>query len=93
MSVNSVHQLGSILRGRRIELGLTQGEVAIRAGVSRPWLSQVERGKPKAEIGLIMLVLDDLGLSFSIAECEDAGDGSKAESLDLDAFLEEYRNR
>lgn len=95
MLVNSVHALGAVLRGRRLDLGLTQAEVAARAGVSRPWLSRVEKGRPKAEIGLIMSVLDSLGLRFALDEYESVTDGSesKSEPLDLDAHLAEYRNR
>jgi DNA-binding XRE family transcriptional regulator len=33
MAIESIHQLAATLRGRRMELGLTQAEAAKRAGV------------------------------------------------------------
>ena len=62
MKINSVQDLAAAARGRRISLGLTQTVLAVQAGVSRPWLSQVEAGKPSAEIGLIIRLLDALDL-------------------------------
>lgn len=37
-------QLGDMIRSRRIELGLTQAEVARRANISQPALSRIEGG-------------------------------------------------
>ncbi len=35
---------GTAIRTRRMDLGLTQDECAARAGISRPYLSQLETG-------------------------------------------------
>lgn len=35
---------GTAIRTRRMELGLTQDECAARAGITRPYLSQLETG-------------------------------------------------
>lgn len=35
---------GTAIRTRRMELGLTQAECAARAGITRPYLSQLETG-------------------------------------------------
>jgi len=48
--VGNIHKpasarFGIALRQRRIELGLTQAEIATRSGINRSYLSQVERGK------------------------------------------------
>ncbi|WP_218577004.1 helix-turn-helix domain-containing protein [Phytohabitans rumicis] len=40
----SVERLGATIRRRRRDLGLTLVDVAARAGLSHPFLSQVERG-------------------------------------------------
>ena len=61
-------QLGHAIRVKRRERGLTQVALAAAAGVSAPWLSAVENGKPGAEIGLIFKVLAALGLSLTIAD-------------------------
>lgn len=39
--------LGGLLRHRREQLGLTQDQVAARAGISKPYLSNIETGKAK----------------------------------------------
>jgi len=39
--------LGSIVRGRREELGMTQEVVAAQVGISKPYLSNIETGKAK----------------------------------------------
>jgi SOS-response transcriptional repressor LexA len=38
---------GSIVRRRRAQLGLTQDQLAPRAGISKPYLSNIETGKAK----------------------------------------------
>ena len=39
--------LGEIIRRRREELGLTQDQVSVIAGISKPYLSNVETGRAK----------------------------------------------
>ena len=58
--------IGSAIRDRRRRLGLGQDELAARVGVSRKWIIDVEKGKPRAEIGLLLRTLDALGLHVSI---------------------------
>ena len=58
--------LGWAIRDARSALGLTQGQLAERAGVSRAWLARVEAGHRKAEIELLMRTVNALGLSFSL---------------------------
>ena len=89
MKINSTGDLAAAVRGRRISLRLSQADLAARAGVSRPWLSKVEAGRPTVEFGMVIRLLDTLGLRLELAE-----DGEPtAVSVDLDAFLDEYRNR
>ena len=40
----TIHELGSALRARRTEMGLTQDQVALMSGLSRQTISQVETG-------------------------------------------------
>ena len=93
MKINSVGDLAAAVRGRRTSLGLSQADLATRAGVSRPWLSEVEAGKPTAEFGLVMRRLDTLGLSLELNESGGRGENPTTGYVDLDALLEEYRNR
>src|SRR4051812_4435769 len=77
---NSV-DLGFALRDQRRSLSMTQARLAILAGVSRRWLSDLEAGKPTTEIGLVFKVVAALGLLLDLrTEPED--------SIDLDTHLD-----
>jgi HTH-type transcriptional regulator/antitoxin HipB len=81
------------VRGRRIELALNQQDLASRAGVSRKWVYELEAGKATAEFGLILRVLDVLGLALDLSSAGDASTSPKDATVDLDALLDEYRGR
>jgi HTH-type transcriptional regulator/antitoxin HipB len=91
MKVRSIRDLAAVVRGRRRDLGLSQAELAVRAGVSRKWIYQFEAGKPTAELRLILRVLDALGLVLDVTHDEQAAAGRPAS--DLDTLIEEHRGR
>lgn len=57
--------IGALLRDRRKALGLDQGDLADRIGVSRLWVNQVERGKPGASVGLVLRALAAVGVELT----------------------------
>ena len=61
--VLTVGQLGMEIRRLRLAAELTQAELAERAGVSRRWLGQLERGHLRAETDKLMRVVRALGLA------------------------------
>src|ERR1700733_16277843 len=65
MLIRTPSDLGALIRERRIKLGLDQISLAKKAGTSRKWLIEVENGKPRAEIGLILRTLKALGVSLA----------------------------
>jgi len=65
--ITSVKSLGGLIRQRRLDLGLSQTQLANAAGVSRPWVSELEGGKTSAAVGLVLVVTDVLGLQINIA--------------------------
>jgi HTH-type transcriptional regulator/antitoxin HipB len=65
--VRSIRDIAAAVRGRRIDLGLNQANLAKRAGVSRKWVVEFEAAKPSAELGLALRVLDALGLALDIS--------------------------
>lgn len=92
MPVESIKDLAAAVRGRRLSLGLSQAALAARARVSRQWVSEFEAGKPTAELGLVIRLLDALDLRLELGE----GHASAAPrpphgAVDLDALLTEYR--
>lgn len=62
--VVDVETLGSAVRTARKNQGLTQQEFADVAGVGVRFLSELERGKETAEIGLVLRVVGEAGLDL-----------------------------
>lgn len=60
--------LGRIIRRRRKDAGLTQQQLADESGCGLVLVSQVERGKPTAQIGKVLELLSALGLDVEIRE-------------------------
>ncbi len=66
MRIRTAADLGAFIRERRTEFGMDQSALAKKAGTSRKWLVEVEQGKPRAEIGLILRTLKSLGVSVDL---------------------------
>ena len=67
-------EVGEAVATRRRSLGLKQGEVAARAGISQETLSRFERGK-SAEFGSrkLLAVLAALGMELQLIETGASG--------------------
>jgi y4mF family transcriptional regulator len=59
-------EIGARVRQRRRALELTQAELAVRAGVGKRFMVEVEQGKPTLEVGKLMQVVAACGLTLSI---------------------------
>lgn len=84
------------VRGRRLDRGLSQSELAQRIGVSRKWISEFEAGKPTVEFALVMRVIEELGFSIDLGDDPSAAATTPASDpgvVDLDALLAEHRRR
>ena len=57
--------IGQAIRAERTAQNMTQAELAAKAGVSRRWLSETERGHPTAELGLVLAVFRRLGFDLA----------------------------
>ncbi|MCY4608643.1 MAG: helix-turn-helix transcriptional regulator [bacterium] len=66
--------IGRIVRNTRKAAGLRQDELAGAAGVGLRFLVDLERGKPTAQIGKALQVLQVLGCSFEITPPPEAED-------------------
>lgn len=99
MQVTTVHHIQASVRGRRKDLGLSQELLARRAGVSRKWLSEFERGTTTAvELPLVLRVLAALGLAVEICandagHAEESTELEQSGELDLDKVLRDYTSR
>ncbi len=93
MKIISTRDLAIAIRARRQTLGLSQADLATRAGVSRPWISDVEAGKATTELGLVIRLVEALGFRLDLTPENSQKSGDSATSVDLDALLDEYRKR
>ena len=92
MIAKNPRDIGLLMREQRRKLGLDQSELARRAGVSRQWIIEVEKGKARAEIGLVLRVLGVLGLTVDLREAAVAPRSASAPArMDLDAVIERAR--
>ena len=64
--LHTVEALGQLLRAYRKSRGLTQASAAALAGVGERFLSELERGKATAEVGLVLQVIERYGLTLSL---------------------------
>lgn len=67
LSARSLPKLGTAVRALRRRRGLTQAELARRAGVSREWVIAVEAGSTYGiEVGRLMQLLDALDANLTV---------------------------
>jgi HTH-type transcriptional regulator/antitoxin HipB len=60
-SIRSPQQLGDALRAARKQLGLTQPQLALAAGVGVRFIVDLEAGKPTLRLENVLRVIDALG--------------------------------
>ncbi|QOZ66549.1 type II toxin-antitoxin system Y4mF family antitoxin [Bradyrhizobium arachidis] len=87
MLTRTAADLGAVIRDRRKRLKLDQSTLAKKVGVSRQWLIEVEHGHPRAELGLILRVLDALGIKLDADSNPSAARGVPKTAVDLDAIV------
>jgi HTH-type transcriptional regulator/antitoxin HipB len=89
--------IGCAIRDRRSRLGLDQEELARRVGVSRKWIVEVEKGKPRAEIGLVLRAFIALGLKLSLDDDSRVTDSRMPDPvlphIDIDRVLDKLRRK
>lgn len=64
--VRTSEDIGNLVRAARHEGGTDQATTAGIAGVGVRFLGELERGKPNLRLGLVLRVLDRLGLEVWI---------------------------
>ena len=68
MNVRTVNELGAAIRRARKLRGWTQGDPAVRAGISRRTLVALEGGNPRGEIGIVLRVIAALDRELAVTE-------------------------
>ncbi len=93
MRASTPRDLGLLVRTRRHDLKLSQQDLANRAGVSRPWLVAVEAGHPRAELGKLLALFGELGLTLDLSPAATGAlpePGAQPRVVDLDELLESH---
>jgi len=93
MLIRTPADLGAVIRDRRRQLGLDQATLASRIGVSRQWVVGIERGRARAELGLVLRALDALGIRFDAASGGETGKMRVPEAaiVDIDSIVTSAR--
>ena len=60
--LHTPQRLGVVVREERQELGITQNDLAQRAGVGRRFVVELEAGHERAELGKVLAVLSALNI-------------------------------
>ena len=83
--------LGAVIRDRREQLKLDQAAFAKQIGVSRQWVIEIERGHPRAELGLVLRAIDGLGihLDADIAQAK----APRPSTVDINAIVAKAKKK
>lgn len=86
MRVASPMSLSSAIKSRRLDLKITQEDLAKSAGVSRRTITALEAGKATVRLDVLLRLIEALRLTIDVAPSESGGRG---EAVDLDSLLEQ----
>lgn len=91
MRIQTASDVGLLIRDRRQALGWDQQTLADHAGVGRQWVVAIEKGKPRAALGLVLRTLAALKVRIMV----DDGTATPASSrvTDLDAIIQRTRQQ
>jgi DNA-binding XRE family transcriptional regulator len=64
-AIRSVADLGLVLRAVRKSSSVRQDDLAATVGVSKQFAADVERGKPTVQLGLVLKLLQEMGILLS----------------------------
>ena len=92
MRIRTPLDLGLVIRDRRRKLGLSQTELARKVGVGRQWIVAIERGKSRAELGLVLRTFSALDLSItSKTDNRPPRSADDITAVDIDAVVSNAR--
>ena len=95
MLIRTPRDLGAAIRDHRRRRGLGQQELAEKINASRQWVVEVEKGKARAQIGLVLRAFDALGIALVLDPDVQAGgkDGDADLGFDIDRIVDEAREK
>lgn len=87
-----MQDLMNVARARRMELGLSQADLAARIGASRAWVNSFERGKRTVELAIVFRLFEALDIAVEVMDATDHPVPQPA-GPDLDELLKRYYER
>ena len=87
MFITSVIELGALARSERKKRNWTQQELAQKVGVKSLWVSQFERGKSTAQVGLVLRTLKTLDIALQVGSVASDKGQSDPAVIDLDSIV------
>jgi len=87
MFITSVIELGALVRSERKRRNWTQQKLAQQVGVKSLWISQFERGKPTAQVGLVLRTLKTLDITLQVGNVSSDKGQSDPVDIDLDSIV------
>jgi HTH-type transcriptional regulator / antitoxin HipB len=94
MRIRTPAELGALIRDRRTGLRLDQQTLAQKVGVSRQWIVAIERGKSRAEIGLILRTMSALGIQLTArVESDTKTKSNTASAINIDSIVTAARTK
>lgn len=78
-TIQTTEQLGAALRTARKQLGLTQPQLALAAGVGTRFIVDLEAGKPTVRLEHVLRVIDALGGELQLGGLPDPASEGVAE--------------
>jgi HTH-type transcriptional regulator / antitoxin HipB len=91
MRIRTPIDLGALVRDHRRKLGLDQKTLATKVGVSRQWMVDVEKGKPRASLSLVLRTVEGLGIHLAADEQGKPRSRSVPPPVDIDAIFTSAR--
>ncbi|MGV8882977.1 MAG: helix-turn-helix transcriptional regulator [Rhodoglobus sp.] len=73
MKIGNAEDIGRLARQRRIDLGLSQDDLASRAGVTRQWLSRFEQSKADVTLSKALAIMRELDLTIDVRPAQKPG--------------------
>ncbi|MCA0907377.1 helix-turn-helix domain-containing protein [Ruegeria marisrubri] len=67
IQISDTASLGVVLRETRKALKITQEELSLQTGISKPTIRSIEKGKETAHVGLVLQLCQDLGISVYLS--------------------------
>jgi HTH-type transcriptional regulator/antitoxin HipB len=88
MRVRTPYELGALIRDHRMRHNLDQRSLAATVGVSRQWIVEIEKGKARAPLNLVLRTLGALGIVLDAQQETPTSPKDKDTSQAVDTYVD-----